>query len=78
MEIFILIIVAFFLHFVIGGFISRWYGKKVESIFHDNFGRYPQEAALGICTSCMVVGWLILLPYELITKFKNWKLKEGR
>lgn len=78
MENFVPIIVAFFLYFVVGGFISMWYEKKVKSIFYDNFGRYPHEATLGISMGCMIVGWAILLPYELITKFKNWKLKEGR
>ncbi len=69
----VIIILSFFAYFAIGFLVGNWYTEKIKKIYFSDYGIFPSEASVGICGGLMVVGWLFFLPYELLTKFKNWR-----
>ncbi len=72
MQLFYLVL-GFISYLAVGAFASWWYGKKIEQISLQVRGRLPHEAAVGIVEGCMLIGWIALLPYELVTNFKGWR-----
>ncbi len=72
-----LMVITILTYVAVGAIISIWYVTKIDEIFSDSHGKCLRVATLGRYGTTMIFGWVALLPYELITKFKHWK-KEVR
>ncbi len=60
-------------HLVIGGFLARWYMNKISKIFYKKHGFNRHEATVGLAGGCMLILWELLLPWELIRDFEEWR-----
>ena len=69
-------------YFVIGIPTTIWYEWKLRKIDEEmgrishSRSRAAYESAPSIVVAFMGIAWPIMLPFELITKFKNWRLGE--
>jgi len=76
-EIMVWIIIASFLLYAVLGFLTAWwYGKKLEELKKQLIKNWKMEFNLWKMLRWIglsLVAWWFVLPYELVTNFKQWR-----